>query len=103
MSEVAQLLVAGASADLSARAGRVALAVAGVLEARCTPESGAAEASAFLRSWALTAGATTRAPLVTPLDRLVARFGLSHAEHDLLVLAGLPEEHEGLATTFRGL
>lgn len=103
MSEVALLTAPGVSADLSARAGRVARAVADVLDERCTPESGAGAASAFLRDWADTAGPPARLLLETPLDRLVARFGLSEEEHDLLVLAGLPEEHEGLATTFRGL
>ena len=31
------------------------------------------------------------------------RFGLTPEEHDLVVLAGLAEEHEGLARTFRAL
>lgn len=103
MSEVAQLAAPLISADLSARAGRVARAVAHVLDERCTPESGARQASAFLRDWAATGRTPAGRLRGTPLDRLVTRFGLSEEEHDLLVLAGLPEEHEGLATTFRGL
>mgnify|MGYP000243368256 CR=1 FL=1 len=30
-------------------------------------------------------------------------FGLSSPECDLLVLAGLPDEHEGIATTLRSM
>ena len=37
------------------------------------------------------------------MDRVVAHFGLSPYEVDLLLLAGLAEEHEGLAGTFRAL
>ena len=37
------------------------------------------------------------------LDRLVERYGLSPIECDLLVLAGLAEEHEGIAATLRTL
>lgn len=93
---------------LSARAARVARAVAGVLEERCSAESGARESAQFLRDWATTAEAApvrdlTHPHLERPLDRLAGRFGLADAEVDLLLLAGLPEEHEGLATTFRAL
>ncbi|MGW6129716.1 ATP-binding protein [Cellulomonas sp. NPDC055163] len=94
------------AADLSARAGAVALAVAAVIDERCSPESEAPRAAAFLREWAASV-ATVRVPsshdAPTPLDRLTARFGLSLDEQELLVLAGLPEEHEGLAATFRSL
>jgi hypothetical protein len=38
-----------------------------------------------------------------PLDRLVAAYALDPSERDMLLLAGLPEEHEGLASTFRSL
>ncbi|RZT17536.1 ATPase family protein associated with various cellular activities (AAA) [Kribbella sp. VKM Ac-2569] len=103
MSEVALLTAADTSADLTARVGRVARAVADVLDDRCTPESGARQASTFLRDWAETASAPAGLPLQTPLDRLVGSFDLSSEEQDMLILAGLPEEHEGLATTFRNL
>ena len=88
--------------DLSARAGVIARSVAEVLEQRCSDESGAAEAVEFLRRWA---DSTTSPPAiaVSALDKLAARFGLSAEECDLLLLAGLPEEHEGVATTFRAL
>jgi hypothetical protein len=40
---------------------------------------------------------------VSPLDRLVTLLGLSEEEQQLLLLAGLPEEHEGLAAVLRTL
>ncbi|HEX7242972.1 MAG TPA: ATP-binding protein [Longimicrobiaceae bacterium] len=40
---------------------------------------------------------------VHPLDRLALGFGLSRVEVDLLLLAGLPEEHEGYAGVLRTL
>ncbi len=106
MSNLAQLSVATfdvVGTDLSARAGRLALRVAAVLERYCTPESGAAQAVGFLRDWAESTETPTRPPLDTPLERLVRGFGLDADEADLLLLAGLPEEHEGLAATFRSL
>src|SRR5688572_14948898 len=38
-----------------------------------------------------------------PLDRLVAALQLSRIEIDVLILAGMPEEHEGFASVFRAL
>ncbi len=38
-----------------------------------------------------------------PVDRAVARLGLDPLDVDLLVLAGLPDEHEGLAAVCRTL
>ena len=92
------------SRDLSARASALALRTAAVVEATCSPESGAPATVAFLREWA--AAAATARPLLdrsAPIDRLVTEFSLEPAERDLLLLAGLPEEHEGLAGTFRSL
>ena len=88
--------------DLSAQAAAVAVRVAELVEANCTAES-ARSAVAFLRSWAGGTGAATAtaADAPSPLDRLVSRYRLSAVARDLLVLAGLPEEHEGLAGTFR--
>ncbi|MGC3992787.1 MAG: AAA family ATPase [Propionicimonas sp.] len=103
MSDLAVLPVAGVVGDdLTARTVRVARQVADVVARTCSPESGAPQAVAFLRDWA---DAAAPAPVRSgePLDRLATRFGLSEAELDLLVLAGLPEEHEGLASTFRSL
>src|ERR1700730_8010664 len=92
------------SLGLSAQAARVALRIADLVEAHCTPES-AVPAVTFLRSWAehaWQAGAGA-AELSSPLDRLQERYGLDPLARALLLLAGLPEEHEGLAGTFRAL
>ncbi|MGW0742234.1 ATP-binding protein [Streptomyces sp. NPDC002817] len=93
------------SRALSARAATLAQRLAGLLDATCSAESGAPQAAAFLRDWATAAiaagpGAGLRGD---PLAALVERFGLCDDERDLLLLAGLPEEHEGLAGTFRSL
>ncbi|MFD7027009.1 ATP-binding protein [Streptomyces sp. NPDC059917] len=96
------------SRDLSARAATVALRLADLLDRTCSAEAGGAP-SAFLRAWA--EGAASRAvigdpaaPLfATPFGRLVDRFGLSPLECELVLLAGLPEEHEGLARTLRAM
>ncbi|MFD0270381.1 AAA family ATPase [Streptomyces sp. NPDC127106] len=98
------------SRDLSVRAAAVAVRVAELLETTCSEEAGA-EPAAFLRDWA--AAAERRAPGPTPatapgpdaesapLDRLVRCYGLGVLETELVLFAGLPEEHEGLARTFR--
>ena len=60
---------------------------------------------AFLRAWAehaRQAGVAAADPS-SPLERLRERYGLGPLARDLLLLAGLPEEHEGLAGTFRAL
>ncbi|MFI5979785.1 ATP-binding protein [Streptomyces sp. NPDC051555] len=96
------------SRDLSARAATVAVRLADLLDRTCSTEAGGAP-SAFLRAWA--EGAASRAvigdpavPLfATPFGRLVDRFGLSPLECELVLLAGLPEEHEGLARTLRAM
>ncbi|MBG0737938.1 ATP-binding protein [Paeniglutamicibacter antarcticus] len=90
------------SADLTSRTARIARDVAAVLELHGSAGSGAAEAADFFRSWADST--STQLDLVdAPLDALAARFALTPPELDLLLLAGLPEEHEGIAATFRGL
>ena len=99
------------SRSLSARAAVVARRLADIVEETCSPESGAPAASAFLREWADSAsrGASTGAGpdpdtlAEQPLDRLVRRLGIGPAERDLILLAGLPEEHEGVAGTMRSL
>ena len=97
-----------AARRLTARAAGIARAVAHVLERARGPESGvsesgASEAATFLRGWADSS--TTGMPVAfrSPLDLLTERFQLTEAELDLVVLAGLPEEHEGLASTFRAM
>ena len=90
------------SRALSARAAQLAARLAVLIEQTCTPEPGAAQAAGFLREWAESTDPAARPPS-GPLDLLAGRFGLTAAEVDLLLLAGLPEEHEGLASTFRAL
>jgi hypothetical protein len=91
------------SGDLSARAARLARTVADVIDQRCRPESGGREASGFLREWADSVPSTMLTGEPTPLDLLSTGFGLGPDERDLLVLAGLAEEHEGIAATLRSL
>ncbi|MEU2393270.1 AAA family ATPase [Streptomyces sp. NPDC007369] len=102
------------SRDLSVRAAAVAVRVAELLETTCSEEAGA-EPAAFLRDWAATAERRAPGPASgpapgpapgpaserTPLDRLVRCYGLGVLETELVLFAGLPEEHEGLARTFR--
>src|SRR4051812_1414813 len=38
-----------------------------------------------------------------PLDRLTISYGLSPVELDLLVLTGMPEQHEGYGSVMRSL
>jgi hypothetical protein len=90
--------------DLSARAAELAARVATLVEATCSPESGAAATAAFLSEWA--AAAVADRPVLdrsAPLDWVLAAFALGPAERTVLLLAGLAEEHEGLAGTFRAL
>jgi hypothetical protein len=93
-----------ASRDLSARAAAIAQRLATLLETSCSPGSGAPAAVAFLREWAASvAGRRPATEQSMPIDLLVRTFGLTNRECDLLLLAGLAEEHEGLADTFRTL
>jgi hypothetical protein len=90
------------SRQLTARAARLALAVADVVEGSASSESGAVHAVSFLRDWASSASAVLPgAP--QPLDLLADHYQLCPAEVELLLLAGLAEEHEGLASTIRAL
>ena len=92
------------SLALSAQAARVALRIAALVEANCTPES-SAPAVPFLRAWAEHARQASPGETdpSSPLERLRERYGLGRLARDLLLLAGLPDEHEGLAGTFRAL
>ena len=111
MSDFAVLQAAGSaevSSRLTARAADQAVALAAVIERHSSTDAGADRTMVFLREWAGTSRpdtgpALTRPSLDHPLDRVVAHFGLSPYEVDLLLLAGLAEEHEGLAGTFRAL
>jgi hypothetical protein len=88
-----------ASAALTVRAAAVARRVADLL-----PSPASDADAAFLREWAEVATATNDAGSdAGPIDLLAAGLVLIDLEVDLLVLAGLPEEHEGLADVFRSL
>ncbi|MCW2622761.1 MAG: hypothetical protein JWL64_2363 [Frankiales bacterium] len=99
------------SRDLSARAARLAERLADFVEGHASEEAGAGGTVDFLRRWARAAieaagdpGARTPRgdePGHLPMDRLISRLALTDVERDLLLLAGLPEEHEALADTFR--
>lgn len=93
------------TAPLADRVVAIARRIAAVLLTHASSASGADVTAAFLRSWADTyqAEAQQPGPVGSELDRLSRRFALTDDDLDLLVLAGLPEEHEGLAATFRAL
>ena len=96
------------SRTLTARAGGLAIALAGAVERHGSVDAGADRTAAFLRDWAGMCRTDGVVPLLRraseqPLDRVVSHFGLDATECELLLLAGLPEEHEGLASTFRAL
>ena len=63
------------------------------------------DAAAFLRGMAQEAQAESHDPPITPdpLDRIVNMLGLSEVERTLLLLAGMPDEHEGYGTVLRAL
>lgn len=94
-----------ASTALTARAGQWARRIADLLSAQFTTERRADEAVSFLRNWAdaLELPLPASGTQAEPLARLGARYLLSQREEDLILLAGLPEEHEGLASTLRAL
>lgn len=92
-----------AGRELGIRAAGIARRVAVVVEASCGPDTGAVDAVTFLTRWAdSTAVQHDEAGRDDhPLDLLAARYGLSPLEVDVILLSGLPEQHEGLAATFR--
>lgn len=95
----------GAGAALTAPAARLARRLADVLILHCSTESGAPEAARFLTGWADSVFPDPDEPADAPVTmrRLVERYGLSPRDVDLIILAGLPDEHEGIAATLRSL
>jgi len=96
------------SRALTADAASIAHQLAVVIERLDSTDEAAAGTVEFLRSWAararLEAPAAPRAAEDRPpLDSLAALLGLGRVERQLLLLAGLAEEHEGLAGTLRSL
>jgi hypothetical protein len=100
MSEAVQVQSLLFAPSLGARVSDLVRRVADVIETSCAsgPESHAAVV--FLRSLAQSDDDAEPGP--GAFQRLAA-FGLSPAEEELVLLAGLPDEHEGLAATFRSL
>jgi hypothetical protein len=94
-----------ATRSLDSRIADVVERLARVVEGLDSGDPAAASTVAYLRDW--SGGTALQDPvpftLSAPLDRLVNGFGLSSTELDLVVLAGLPEEHEGLTGTLRSL
>src|SRR2546421_1318674 len=87
-----------AEAEAGALAGRLAELLSGLPSAAVSPLS---EARAFLEAMARVD--RVRPSARDPLGRLVDELRLSPLELDLLVLAGLPEHHEGYAGVLRHL
>src|SRR5690554_6255608 len=88
--------------EVASMAGRL-----GALLDRALPDHGGAieEARAFLRSAADAATAPPDPAMAgpDPLQRLTVALGLARVEVDLLVLAGLADEHEGFAGVLRSV
>jgi len=94
------------SESLSREVGLLAGRLADFLAASLPQsESAIAHSGAFLRNIeeSLRGGEEALQASTAPLDRLSAKLNLSPIERNLVVLAGLPEEHEGLAATLRTL
>jgi hypothetical protein len=94
----------GPSAALTTLAAGLARRLAEVLVACGSTESGGSDAARFLSSWAdAVAQPNGFAGRPSTLARLADRHGLSQLECDLIVVAGLAEEHQGIAATLRTL
>ena len=91
-------LIAPSTADIARR-------VSDLVQEHCSAGPGTNTAVEFLNSWAegASAGTNSAEPVTTALTRAADLFGLTHEEVELVVLAGLPDEHEGIAATFRAL
>jgi hypothetical protein len=91
---------------LTARAAELAERLAAVVERLDSADGAAMSTVAFLREWATQAREdrpTLRPRAQTSLDAFAAALDLTATEIRLVLLAGLAEEHEGLAGTFRSL
>jgi hypothetical protein len=90
---------------LQADVADLARRLCAVLERSQPSQATASEAVAFLRAWAAAAGPPASSPPGTPhpIDRLTTALGLSPFEVDLLGIAGMAEEHEGLSGILRAL
>jgi len=93
---------AAISRQLTAATAVLARSVAEVVEQVGGAEPSSLAAIRFLRDWAESTG-----PVLPsrgqPLELLTSRYQLAEAERELLLLAGLAEEHEGLSSTLRSM
>jgi hypothetical protein len=99
--------------EVAALGARLARLLAGLAIANDGPiESGRAFLESMARAWwpgepwpSAEQGAIERRPagVQHPLDRLADGFGLGPIEVNLLLLAAMPEEHEGYASVLRTL
>jgi hypothetical protein len=79
---------------------RIAARLADLVEEVAHGDGALADAVRFLRTVG-EASAPGDSLVAQPLDRLVASLSLAPVELDVLLLAGLPEEHEGYAAALR--
>lgn len=109
IASVASAVSEVASHDLTRRTAVLAGRLADVVQRTGDDDPGILRAADFLREWAASVGSGPPLILVggpghdLPLDRLATRLELTSAEVDLVLLAGLAEEHEGVAQTLRAL
>lgn len=115
MSRVRALAVAqplaGGRDPLLAHIARACHALATLIGRMPAAQHELASAHAFMSAMAaahqtslhLVSGVVGAAPPREPLERLVDALGLTATELDLLVLAGLAEEHEGIASVLATL
>jgi hypothetical protein len=90
-------------ADLAAGCARLAGRLAALLRSRLgEPDGLLARALAFLDRQA-AASTEPSASRQTPMQRLIDAYGLAPIDLDLLLLAGLADEHEGYADIMRTL
>ena len=99
MAEISSGPAAALSAQAAAMGARLADLLDEMRKAGADPPSGA---DAFLREMSALHGAP-RPGEGHPLARLATALRLSALERDLVVLAGLPDEHHGYASVLRSL
>lgn len=110
VANVAPYLSEQPAERLSRHTGRLAGQLASLIEHTSSASSGAlTEVRSFLS--AMAAAHDASAPVAAlldedathALDRIVAGYGLSPVEVDVMLLAGMPEEHEGYGSAMRAL
>jgi hypothetical protein len=96
-----EAIAARLAREVGTLAGRLADLIRDAVDLKAGP---AGEAHTFLRGMHdATANGSLQAPVDHPIDRLALKLELTAMEVNLLVLAGMPEQHEGLAAVLRTL